>query len=303
MSAKITRKDFIKMSGVPIILGPMVVEGIKKGTRAPVQELGAQKAVLVDARRCIGCRGCQIACKVHNQLPGESTDVSDTEFTNPLDFSAITWKVVHFKEIGNYDGNQAGTGGLMWRMLADNCKHCIDPGCVSVCPTGAMWKRSDGPVLYDQSRCLGCSYCTMACPQGIPNFDETINSIRKCTMCFDRIDQGLEPACVATCPTDALQYMTRDEAVKRVNEAKAQGLFTYGVDELGGSNYLFISDVPLTDFGLPDDELMAQKLFESDLLSRFAGVGLLVAGALVAASNVYQERIESIAATNREGDD
>ena len=205
------------------------------------------------------------------------------------------------KEIGDYDGNQSGTGGLKWRMLADNCKHCSEPGCVSVCPTGALWKRSDGPVLYDQSRCVGCSYCEMACPQGIPNFDEAIGSIRKCTMCFDRIDQGLEPACVATCPTDALQFMTREEAIRQANEAAAQGLYTYGVDELGGSNFVFISDVPLTEFGLPDDEMKAQKQFETDMLARFAGVGLLVGGALYAAANFYVERKESVEAAKLEG--
>jgi formate dehydrogenase iron-sulfur subunit len=302
MSNEITRRDFLKIAGVPMIMAPMVFEGVKKGIQAPVQELGTQKAVLVDSRRCIGCRGCQIACKAHNNLPGEKTEISNGEYTNPSKFSAITWKVVHFKEIGDYDGNQSGTGGLKWRMLADNCKHCDDPDCITVCPTGALWKRSDGPVLYDVTRCIGCSYCEMACPQHIPNFDETIGSIRKCTMCYDLIDKGLEPACVATCPTDALQYMTKEEAIRLAKEAEAEGLYTYGTHERGGGNFIFISDIPFEEFGLPDDEQRATKQFEADMLTRFAGIGLL-GGALYAAANFYVERKKAIESVKLEEDE
>lgn len=293
MTVKMTRKEFLKAAAAPMIIAPLAYEGLSKGTRSPVQELGKTKAVLVDVRRCIGCRGCQVACKAWNKLPAEQTEVTDKEYTSPKYFSSITWKVVHFKEIGDYDNTKPGTGGLKWRMLADNCKHCIDPSCVSVCPTGALWKRSDGPVLYDINRCIGCGYCEMACPWGIPHFDEELHSIRKCTMCYDRIDQGLEPACVETCPTDALQFMTLEEAENRAKEAEAEGLHTYGYSEIGGTSWIFISDVPFSEFGLPELSSATHKNFENNLLTRFATVGLLGGAALVVIKT-YADRRETI---------
>jgi len=301
MTEKMSRKDFLKAAGASLMVAPLALEGLEKGHRTPVQELGKQYGVVVDVRRCIGCKACQVACKGWNKLPAEKTEVSkDGEYTNPTYFSAITWKVVHFKEIGDYDSNVAGTGGLKWRMLSDNCKHCLEPACVSVCPAGALWKRADGPVLYDLDRCVGCGYCTLACPWGIPNYNEEINAIRKCTMCFDRIDQGKEPSCVSVCPTDALKFMTLEEARKVANEAKLQGLEVYGLDEVGGTSWLFISDVPFSEFGLPEYTSVSQKGYETDILVKFAGAGLFVGGAILAAIKLYAERRESIA---KEGGD
>lgn len=296
MTEKMSRKDFLKAAGASLMVVPLALEGLEKGHRTPVQELGKQHGVVVDVRRCIGCKACQVACKAWNKLPAEQTEISkDGEYTNPTYFSAITWKVVHFKEIGDYDSNVAGTGGLKWRMLSDNCKHCLEPACVSVCPAGALWKRADGPVLYDLDRCVGCGYCTMACPWGVPNYDEEINAIRKCTMCFDRIDQGKEPSCVSVCPTDALKFMTLEEARNVANEAKLQGLQVYGLDEVGGTSWLFISDVPFSEFGLPEYTSVSQKGYETDILVKFAGAGLFVGGAILAAIKLYAERRESIA--------
>ncbi len=300
MTEKMNRKDFFKVLGATMLAAPFAKEALKEGVRAPVAKIGEQKAVLVDARRCIGCKGCQVACKAWNDLPAEKTDASQKEYTNPLYFSPITWKVVHFKEIGEYDNTKPGTGGLKWRMLADNCKHCIQPSCVSVCPSGALWKRSDGPVLYDLDRCIGCGYCEMACPWGIPRFDEELHSIRKCTMCHDRIDQGLEPACVATCPTDALQFMTLEEAQRRGRQAEAEGLHVYGLSEVGGTSWIYISDVPFSEFGLPEYSSITHGDFESNLLMQFAGAGLLVGGALIAAVKLYGDRKDKIA---KEGDE
>ena len=301
MTEKMSRKDFLKAAGASLMVAPLALEGLEKGHRTPVQELGKQHGVVVDVRRCIGCKACQVACKGWNKLPAEKTEVStDGEYTNPTYFSAITWKVVHFKEIGDYDSNVAGTGGLKWRMLSDNCKHCLEPACVSVCPAGALWKRADGPVLYDLDRCVGCGYCTLACPWGIPNYDEEINAIRKCTMCFDRIDQGKEPSCVSVCPTDALKFMTLEEARNVASEAKLQGLQVYGLDEVGGTSWLFISDVPFSEFGLPEYTSVSQKGYETDILVKFAGAGLFLGGAILAAIKLYAERRESIA---KEGGD
>jgi formate dehydrogenase iron-sulfur subunit len=301
MEEKMSRRDFLKVMSVPMVLAPIVAE--QTDLLAPVQELGAQHAVVVDSRRCIGCRGCQIACKAWNKLPAEKTTVSGSEFTSPSYFSAITWKIVHFKEIGEYDSSQDGTGGLKWRMLADNCKHCIEPACVEVCPSGAMWKRSDGPVLYDVDRCIGCGYCEEACPWGIPHFDENLKAIRKCTMCFDRIDQGLEPACVQTCPTGALQFMTLDKAQQIAKGAADNGLEVYGLSEVGGTSWIYISDVPFSEFGLPDYSEATQKKFQTGMLTRFAGIGLLVGGAILGISRLFLDRKEQIEENKKEEDE
>ncbi len=300
MEEKMSRRDFLKIIGAPMVLAPIVLESMD--IRSPVQELGAHKAVVVDTRRCIGCRGCQIACKAWNKLPAEKTTVSGPEYTSPSYFSPITWKIVHFKEIGDYDDSRSGTGGLKWRMLADNCKHCLDPSCVDVCPSGALWKRSDGPVLYDINRCIGCGYCETACPWGIPRFDENLKSIRKCTMCFDRIDQGLEPACVQTCPTDALQFMSLEEAQRITREAANDGLHVYGLSEVGGTSWLYISDIPFSEFGLPEYSEATQKSFQTQMLTRFAGIGLLVGGALLVVSKFF-DRKESVEEEKKEEDE
>jgi len=300
MTNTVTRKDFLKSAGAAAIISPLVLEGFSQGKRSPVQHLGAHHAVLVDVRRCMGCKGCQVACKAWNKLPAEQTKISeDGEYTNPTYFSPITWKIVHFKEIGEYDPEAPGTGGLHWRMLSDNCKHCLEPSCVAVCPSGALWQRADGPVLYDLNRCIGCGYCEMACPWGIPNFDPELNAIRKCTMCYDRIDQGLKPACVATCPTDALQFMSLEEAQKKAREAEAEGLHVYGLSEIGGTSWIFISDVPFSEFGLPEYGSATQSGIEMDLLAKFAGIGIFVGGALIAAIKLYTDRRESV--ENKEG--
>jgi formate dehydrogenase iron-sulfur subunit len=134
----------------------------------------------------------------------------------------------------------------------------------------------------------------MSCPWGIPQFDEEMKSIRKCTMCFDRIDQGLEPACVATCPTNTLQFMTLEEAKKKANEAEAEGLHVYGLNEVGGTSWIYISDVSFSEFGLPELDASVHKEFEASMLTRFAGFGLLVGGVLIAAAKLYAERKETI---------
>ena len=119
MTEKMNRKDFFKVMGATMLAAPFAKEALKEGVRAPVAKIGEQKAVLVDSRRCIGCKGCQVACKAWNELPAEKTDASQKEFTNPLYFSPITWKVVHFKEIGDYDNpGQAASSGGCWRTTA-----------------------------------------------------------------------------------------------------------------------------------------------------------------------------------------
>ena len=121
-------------------------------------------------------------------------------------------------------------------------------------------------------------------------------------MCFDRIDQGLEPACVQTCPTDALEFMSLEEAQRITREAANDGLEVYGLSEVGGTSWLYISDVPFSEFGLPEYSEATQKSFQTQLLTRFAGIGLLVGGALLVVAKFF-DRKESVEEEKKEEDE
>ena len=202
------------------------------------------KAILVDLRKCMGCRGCQVACKQWNELPAVSTEQGGT-YENPPDLSPDTWTVVKFREIGE-------NGTFKWVFSKWQCMHCLQPACVTVCPTEALYKTEEGPVLYDENRCIGCQYCRTACPFSIPRFDwEKERVVRKCVMCADRIENGLEPACVKTCPPGALSFGEREAAIAKANEAEAEGAYVYGRDEVGGTSWIYISDIPFDELKFP----------------------------------------------------
>jgi formate dehydrogenase iron-sulfur subunit len=149
-------------------------------------------------------------------------------------------------------------GRLFWSFLKRQCMHCLHPACVSACPVGAMHKLPDGPVLYNDARCIGCRYCMTACPFRIPRFewDKPVGYIRKCHFCFDRLAEGLMPACVKTCPTGALQFGEREEMIALAEQRlKAQPeryiQHVYGKEEGGGTSVLILSAVPFAYLGLP----------------------------------------------------
>ncbi len=142
-----------------------------------------------------------------------------------------------------------------------HCMHCNEPDCLSACPVGAYSKRIDGPVLYNPTKCIGCRYCMNACPFGVPHFDFDKGLLEgafidKCTFCPQRIDIGLQPACVATCPTDALVFGERADLVTEAH-ARIQAHpdryvdHVYGEFENGGTSYLILSHVPFAELGLP----------------------------------------------------
>jgi formate dehydrogenase iron-sulfur subunit len=212
------------------------------------------KAILFDGSRCTGCRACQVACKQWNDLPAEDTQ-SEGRYQNPLRVSPDTWLVMEFREIESSDGRVA----LSFRRKA--CMHCLEPACVSACPVGALYKTDEGPVLYHENRCIGCRYCMLACPFDVPTFqwDRGViegPEIKKCTFCIDRLSAGMEPACVHTCPTEALMFGERDELIAEA-EARIEKHpekyvdHVYGKDEAGGTSLLYISPVPFEELGLP----------------------------------------------------
>ncbi len=132
--------------------------------------------------RCTGCGACVLACRLEND-PGEG----------------VTWRRVETLNPGRFEG-----GPTYHLSLA--CHHCSDPACLRACPAGAYSRREDGVVVLDTGRCLGCRYCGMACPFGAPSWDAEAGVMTKCTLCSHRLDEGLEPACVEACPTEALSF-------------------------------------------------------------------------------------------------
>ena len=197
-----------------------------------------QKTFIFDATRCIDCRACMVACSAENNIEMNKTRI---------------W-VAGVGVTGEYPNLERAS-------MVYHCMHCAAPDCLSACPVGAYTKRDDGPVLYNPQKCIGCRYCMNACPFGVPHFDFdkglfTGAFIDKCTMCPQRIDIGLDPACVATCPTDALVFGERADLLTEAHAriAAHPGRYVdhvYGETENGGTSYLILSHVPFDQLGLP----------------------------------------------------
>ncbi len=233
------------------------------------------KAILYDATKCIACRACQVACKQWNELGVEETTNRGT-YENPPDLSPETWNKIRFAEV------ERGTK-IDWLFTRLACMHCTDASCEQVCPTGAI-SHQDGFVIIDQEWCIGCGYCNQACPFHVPHKDEVLGIARKCTSCIDRRSNGLEPACVKTCPTGALTFGDRDELVavgrERVQELKDEGYsdaYLYGDEELGGLHVLYVLDDSPAVYGLPESPQVAISASVGKWLS-----GILAAGVVAA---------------------
>ena len=189
-----------------------------------------------------------------------------------------------------------------------HCMHCNEPDCLSACPVGAYTKREDGPVIYNATKCIGCRYCMNACPFGVPHFDWDKGLlagayIDKCTMCPQRIDIGLEPACVATCPTSALVFGERADLVKEAH-ARIQAHpdryvdHVYGEFENGGTSYLILSHVPFGELGLPAVPSRPVKEVSEEVMGftiPFAlGWGVVLTG-VAAGVHLFNQRREAVA--------
>ncbi len=214
----------------------------------------ALKALLQDNTRCIGCRACQVACKVWmGNRPVRTSFFAGAGYQNPRDLDAETYTVITYAEV-------AQDGRLDWVFGRLLCMHCNEPACVSACPVAALEKLPTGPVVWHESRCIGCRYCQLACPFLIPKFEWTkaVPKIRKCTMCSDRVEAGLHPACAQVCPTGAITFGDREamiaEAERRIASAPSHYVHrVYGKDEVGGTCVLHLSSVPFDRLGYQDN--------------------------------------------------
>ncbi len=224
-----------------------------------------RKAMLIDITLCVGCNACQEACKKANGLPeGEEKRLSATAYT----------------ALEEHDG-------VYVRRM---CQHCESPTCASVCPVGAFTKTPDGPVVYDEGKCIGCRYCMQACPFQVPRYEwsSTYPRIQKCIFCRDRVAKGLPTACAEACPTGATKFGNRDELiVEAFNRMKAEpGKYIdrlYGQHEVGGTSILYLSGVPFEKLGFKTQlEATALPTLTWNALSKIPGVvsvgGVLLAG-------------------------
>ena len=168
--------------------------------------------------------------------------------------------------------------------------NCQDPACVSVCPVAALRKTAAGPVIYEEERCMGCRYCMVACPFGIPKYEwgKLLPRVRKCTMCANRVESGLQAACAEICPTGATKFGEREgliaEAQQRIRDNPHQYVNRiYGLNEVGGTSVLLLSSVPFEEFGYKGDLLSEpMPMLTFRVLSRIPDVvalgGVLLGG-------------------------
>lgn len=281
------------------------------------------KTTLIDITNCIGCRACQVACKQWNDMPGEETELqAHLGFQNPATLSAKTYTLISFHELEN----PKKPGGLDSAFVMRRCFHCLEPGCVSACPTTALQRQPDGPVSYDVDKCIGCRYCMLACPWDVPTaeWDKLAPKISKCTHCADRaaqpapvafngaaapkeetqrfLDTITTPACVKACPADALRYGTRDEMLALAHERiqKRPDKYVdhvYGEKELGGTSVVYLSAVPFEKLGFPT---FGEKPFPKFTAAALGAVppAVMALGAMLGAAYAYfRKRVAAVAST------
>jgi len=248
-----------------------------------------------DTTVCIGCKACEVACKEWNLVPEDGLVWTGESYDNTSDLNANTWRHVAFIEQRKplkLDGETATVDGaaavdpepLRWLMESDVCKHCTHAGCLDVCPTGALFRTEFGTVVVQEDICNGCGYCVPACPFGVidkrdlprspddaplalPLFGKNEDGrVWKCTLCYDRLKGGHEPACAKSCPTDSIQFGELDElrerAEKRLEKLRAErwnGAQLYGHDEndgVGGFGAFFLLLDEPEVYGLPPDPVV-----------------------------------------------
>ncbi len=218
----------------------------------PLEADQAATGVLVDTTLCVGCRGCEAACAESHHLPGPERPGDERIFDSARSTGTEVFTVVNRASVAGPDGES--------RYAKTQCFHCVSPGCASACPVRALEKTPEGPVIYHRGRCMGCRYCMISCPFGVPKYeyDKAVPYVRKCDFCAERQADGLAPACASVCPTGALEFGRReallDKARERVwgNPGRYEHT-VFGEHEAGGTSWIYIGDVPQAKLGLKTD--------------------------------------------------
>ncbi|MFL6056286.1 MAG: 4Fe-4S dicluster domain-containing protein [Actinoallomurus sp.] len=276
-----------------------------------------------DTSVCIGCKACEVACKEWNAVPEDGLELTGMSYDNTQGLGASTWRHVAFieqrkplgraeagVEHGDIDAAALAPEGsgtpaadaaitpttpasrtpqpdgrteLRWLMASDVCKHCTHAACLDVCPTGALFRTEFGTVVVQEDVCNGCGYCVPACPYGVIDQRKEDGRAWKCTLCYDRLGAGQEPACAKACPTESIQFGPLDELRARADDRLEQ-LHDVGVtdarlyghdpdDGVGGDGAFFLLLDEPEVYGLPPDPVVTTRDLPS--MWRHAGVAAL----------------------------
>ena len=291
----------------------------------------ARKGFFTDTSICIGCKACEVACKQWNGVPDDGFDLLGMSYDNTGQLGDSTWRHVAFVETSGGQaprnppavgtgsagvsaaaeqgsavdlgmpgmgppGRDSGVEGreqFRWLMSSDVCKHCTHAGCLDVCPTGALFRTEFGTVVVQPDICNGCGYCVSGCPYGVIERREGDGRAWKCTLCYDRLKDGDEPACAHACPTKSIQFGDLDElrtrAAERVSELHAQGVTEarlYGedpTDGVGGNGAFFLLLDEPEVYGFPPDPVVPAR----DIRRMWTFAGMAAAALVAVASAVF----------------
>ncbi|WP_406142273.1 4Fe-4S dicluster domain-containing protein [Streptomyces sp. NBC_01089] len=276
-----------------------------------------------DTSVCIGCKACEVACKEWNAIPEDGISLSGMSYDNTLGLGASTWRHVAFIEqqvpapspdgrtelpllaaaapaagtqtqpdAGQPAAGQPAADGMRWLMSSDVCKHCTHAACLDVCPTGSLFRTEFGTVVVQQDICNGCGYCVPACPYGVIEQRPDDGRAFKCTMCYDRLGAGQEPACAKACPTESIQFGPLDElrerAALRVGQLHEAGITDarlYGADPgdgVGGDGAFFLLLDEPEVYGLPPAPVVTTR--DLPTMWKHAGIAALSLAGGVAVS-------------------
>jgi formate dehydrogenase iron-sulfur subunit len=275
----------------------------------------ARKGFFTDSSICIGCKACEVACKEWNGIPEDGLHLLGMSYDNTGALGASTWRHVAFIEQPKRSNGNGGFtqlpmaaaqqgeadisiegAGVRWLMSSDVCKHCTHAACLDVCPTGALMRTEFGTVVIQDDVCNGCGYCVAACPFGVierregPADARNVGIAQKCTLCYDRLGEGMTPACAQACPTQSIQFGDLDElrvvAQRRVEELHGTGVTDarlYGADAsdgIGGAGAFFLLLDEPEVYGLPPDPVVTTRdLPAMWRAAAFAGATLLAGAA------------------------
>lgn len=289
------RRGFLTAFGLTAVTGVASPdEAWTWESKAPPDPYGC----LVDVTRCIGCRKCELACNQVNKLPAPAVPFDDLRV---LDLkrrpSATSYTVVN----RHYPGVLNDRNELVPSFVKIQCMHCQDPACASACVTGALSKKENGAVNYDVTRCIGCRYCMVACPFEIPayEYNEPLTpQVRKCTFCFERLQEGKKPGCASICPTEAITFGKRSMLLKLAHQRidNDPGRYVdhvYGEQECGGTSWLYIAGQPFDKLGflkVPDDPLPRRTESIQHALFSYLWSPALLFGGLAAAMDFLNRK-------------
>jgi len=239
--------------------------------------------ILVDTTKCTACERCVAACVQANGLDPHQAETD--RYNSPDGLSANRWLNIAQVDQG--------------RFARQSCMHCVEPSCVAACLVGGLTKTADGPVVYDADKCIGCRYCMLACPFHVPRYewDQTAPFVRKCTMCFERLEQGEQPACVGACPNGALVFGERETLLKKAKAMIQAAPTTYqqhvwGEDEFGGTSVLYVSDTSLTSLGWPENAAEPIPALTDPLIHKTPFIGMGVGLGLIGLNWIVRRRMK-----------